>query len=108
MGIESITIQVCSQLANIYDSHVRKFGNRNPLDGPEDIASFRSKGRGDRALLDKLALGEGVGSSNQRAIFTGQHIRSYQMNPDQQGRTYMKIQTWFTICYSISVIYRTR
>jgi hypothetical protein len=93
MGIESITIQVCSQLANIYDPYVRKFGHKNPLDVPEDVASFRSKGRGDRALLDKLALGEGVGSSKQRATFTGQHIRSYQMNPAQKGRININIQT---------------
>jgi hypothetical protein len=79
MGYTSITIQVCSQIANIVDAYVRASGTKNPLNIPEDTPSFKLKGRGDRTLLDKLVLGEGVGDDGKRATFSGHHIRSYQM-----------------------------
>lgn len=61
MGYDSITVEVCSQLSNIVDAHTRRIGKKNPLDIPEDAASYRLKGRQDRVVMDKLVLGEGFG-----------------------------------------------
>eukprot|EP00972_Heterocapsa_arctica_P023008 3384025-Heterocapsa_arctica.AAC.1 len=63
-----LTQQVIGQVAVLVDQLWPEKGfTTNPLDVEEDISPLPKHARHDAELLDKLAMGEGLGSDTSRA-----------------------------------------
>jgi hypothetical protein len=74
-----LILQVFTQVAAIIDSRIDAIATANPIDIAETVQSVAARSRQDRVLLDKLAMGEGMGSSETRVHHPAQHTRSFQM-----------------------------
>ena len=85
----NLITQIFCQVAKILDSVALEGGTKNPMDITETLPTVGSKSPQDKQLMNKLTLGEGMGSGGDRVCHPGQHIKSWQMVTEegQQMRT---------------------